>query len=68
MPKQLFQCEKCGSVHQLKKDAEICEEKHLLPTKQEISYSSKDKKSEFPQEVKLWFGLQCVTYVREERR
>ena len=65
MPKQLFQCEKCGSTHQSENKAELCENKHLPPTKQEIIYCSKDKKSEFPQEVKLWFGLQCVTYHRE---
>jgi hypothetical protein len=65
MPKQLFQCEKCGSIHESEKDAVLCEGKHLPSTKYEFVYSNKDTKSKYPKEVKLWFESQCVTYHRE---
>lgn len=64
MPKQLFQCEKCSSVHVKEKDAEACEKKHLAPTKHTFVYDNKDKKSIYPLKVQLWFEAQCVTYTR----
>ena len=74
MPKQLFACEKCGSVHQIQENAELCEAKHLEPSRQQFIYVSKDAKSKYPKEVKLWFSAsnilsnaeQCVTFIRHE--
>jgi len=66
MARKLFQCEKCNSVHASEKEADRCESTHLEPEKQELVFSEKDRKSEYPSEVKLWFNKKCVTYTRQQ--
>jgi len=65
LPKPLFQCEKCSSIHGSEKEANVCEKSHLEPERQALVFSQADRRYAYPSEVKMWFKSKCVTYTRE---